>query len=300
MSIVLRAAVIGAVPFLGACAGLIPTEYVQVVGSNDSMEPSQFFAAAYTDDGETDLIEHLLGNGLTGFVGNSDGTVSEVRVRFDNEDEVVYVSIGGGAEIVYDDFGKGDFEDDEGWIEIANAAAQYAYFEFNGYEPSQIELDDEGTGAESDGYFGAETAHIALPTETATYHGYWDAEGHTGTSGIEAGGHMGLAVGFGSGNITGYAEGGFNAWNDDTETEDGGSFVGGITGSVVGSRIAGTMSVDGDASGDIDLMGAIYGEEGEFAAGGIGGSLTSEAGELNLGGDFFLYNEGGEGPCCFD
>ena len=53
------------------------------------------------------------------------------------------------------------------------------------------------------------------------------------------------------------------------------------------------MTVAGDATGEMDLMGAIYGNEAEYAAGGIGGSLTSEAGTQSLGGNFYLYQGGG-------
>ena len=277
-----------ALPILAGCGVFEDTVYIE--GSAEAAQPSQYFTPAYTDDGETDMIDHLFGDGLTGFVGNSDGTVSEVQVRFDDDEELVYVSIGGGEEVVYD-----DVYDDEDWLEVANDAAQYAYIELYGYGANEIELYDEETGAESDGYFGIETASDALPTETATYHGYWDAYGETDSTEIGAGSHMSLAVGFASGNITGYTEGGFDAWNDDTETYAEGSFFGGISGSVEGSRIAGTMSVDGDASGEFDLMGAIYGEDAEVAAGGVGGSLSTDAGEMDLGGSFWLYQEEGEG-----
>lgn len=75
MSLVFRAAVIGAIPLLGACGFLTDSVYVE--GSETS---SGAYSPAYTDDGETSFEDHLYTTGLTGFVGNSDGSISEIRV----------------------------------------------------------------------------------------------------------------------------------------------------------------------------------------------------------------------------
>ncbi len=60
------------------------------------------------------------------------------------------------------------------------------------------------------------------------------------------------------------------------------------------------MTVIGEASGQFDMLGAFYGEDSEMAAGGVGGSLTSEAGEMSLGGAFVLYDGEFDDFCCED
>lgn len=286
--------VFAALPILSGCDVFTETKYVDRVPVTESATmPSQIYSAAFTDDGETMMIEHLLGAGLTGFVGNSDGTVSEVRVRFDEAEELVYVAIDGGEEIVYDDL----LDDGEDWIEIANAAGQEAYLYYSEGEPASINLWASESYGHSDGYFGVETAAAALPKESASYSGGWNASGSTGTTEAYAGGFINTAIDFETGELVGYSEGGFEMWNDETEAFSYGSLLAVISGSVEGSRLAATMDVFGDVSGTMDMMGAIYGEEGQYAAGGIGGSLTSEAGEMNLGGDFFLSGGEGRRPC---
>jgi hypothetical protein len=276
-----------ALPIVAACN----LNGSNVVTKSELIQASQNYAPVYAD-GVTSIYESLTTTGLTGFAGNPDGTVSEIRVRVDLEAGLAYISIDGAEEIEYD-----DVQNQYNALIFYNQAAQHAYVSYYGYEPNYISFGGGEIDADSSGYFGQETASAALPTETAIYSGYWDAEGATASTNIYANGNMGLAVGFATGNVTGYSNGSFNASNNETETYDGGSFIGTITGTVTGSRIAGTMTVDGDATGEMDLMGAIYGDDAGYAAGGIGGSLTSEAGTQSLGGNFYLYRSHGCGLC---
>ncbi len=260
-----------AIPLLAACGG-----------STTTTKLGSFYAPVYTD-GETTVYQALVADGLTGFAGGSDGSVHEIRVRFDEATEIVYVAVDGNPEIVYDTVD--DF--DENFVAVSNAAGQWAYAEYYDGEPVYVEFGDNAFDY-NEGAIGLETAALALPTETATYFGNWNGYGETATTEIFAGGNIAMDIGFGSGEITGTTFGGFNASNSATETMSDGSLEGTISGTVTGSRIAGTMSLTGDATGEMDLMGAIYGEVGEYAGGGVAGSLTSDAGTQSLGGGFFL------------
>ena len=255
---------------------------------------SQAYSPVYTDDGETSLEEHLFTTGVTGYVGNSDGSISEIRVRIDDSEEeatAFLLSIDGGPEVEYSDNNTKccgfTFENEAGdQFEIGfeefgpEGSLLYAYL----YNAEETEW--------SEGSFGVHTAPNALPEGSAYYDGYWNASGETETTGIEAGGHLEIEVDFNSGLLAGYTEGGFDAYDDNLEDETGGEFYGSIVGSVEDSELNADMIVIGDASGQFDLLGAFYGEEGEIAAGGIGGSLTSEFGEMNLGGSFTLEHGG--------
>ncbi len=47
--------------------------------------------------------------------------------------------------------------------------------------------------------------------------------------------------------------------------EVGGDYIGSITGTVVGSRIAGVVDISGDGiSGELDMLGAFFGDQGKL------------------------------------
>ena len=76
-------------PVLAACGG----------GSSGSGGSGDLFAT--TDDGSFEEV--VTSSGVTGYVGWSDGTISQVRVRADlsGEEAIVYLSIDGGEEVAY-------------------------------------------------------------------------------------------------------------------------------------------------------------------------------------------------------
>lgn len=216
-------------------------------------------------------------------------------MRVDEAAGIAYVAVDGEPEIAYDEVAYAGSD----YVELVNAASQWVYASYYGSEPVYIEFGQDGTFDFSEGYFGVETAPSALPTETASYYGGWSAEGQTDTTSVYAGGNLTVAIGFASGEIVGFTQGGYDAFDDTTESYEGGSLAGIVSGSVDGSRIVGTMDFFGETTGQMDLAGAIYGETGEYAAGGVGGSLDTDLGTQSLGGEFFLYQSGDErfGPC---
>ncbi len=198
MSLVIRAAVIGATPLLGACGKITDTVLV---------EGAEIYSPAYTDDGETSFEEHLATTGLTGYVGNSDGSVSKIRVRISDAEEkepVFLLSIDGGPEVEY------ALDDNEGeccGATFVNEAGDEFELGFDELGPEgglfYAYLSDADDTRWSDGSFGVHTAPDALPEETASYGGEWRASGGTETNGIDAGGHLEVEVDFTSGLLAG-------------------------------------------------------------------------------------------------
>ncbi len=193
-------------PVLTACGG----------GTGPSAIGSKY-NPVYTD-GEIVAYDALTTDGLTGFVGGEDGSVKEVRVRMDDtgDDPIVYVSIDGGAEIVFDGYDGGSYDGYEGYLYLFNDAAQYAYMDYFGTDAASIEVGGD-EAIDRDGYFGLETAASALPTDTVSYSGGWNAYGSTESSGVEAGGMMSLSVDFADSSVNGITQGGFDAWESELE-----------------------------------------------------------------------------------
>ncbi|AZQ68991.1 hypothetical protein EF888_18760 [Silicimonas algicola] len=276
-------------PVLTACGG----------GTGPSAIGSKY-NPVYTD-GEIVTYEALTAEGLTGFVGGEDGSVKEVRVRMDDTglDPIVYVSIDGGPEIVFDGYDGGSYDGYQGYLYLFNDAAQYAYMDYYGTDAASIELGGEEE-VDRDGYFGLETAAAALPTDTVSYYGGWNAYGGSQTTGINASGMMSLSVDFADSSVNGITQGGFDAYNDDLEQETGGNLFGSIEGQVSGSRIDAAMSLYGDATGTMDMKGAFYGDDAQNLAGGVGGSLDTEVGTMSLGGGFWTERSGEPFPPMFE
>ncbi len=60
------------------------------------------------------------------------------------------------------------------------------------------------------------------------------------------------------------------------------------------------MSLYGDATGTMDMKGAFYGDDAQNLAGGVGGSLDTEVGTMDLGGSFWTERNGESFPPMFE
>ena len=266
-------------PFLGACDLITDTEYVQVNGDPIEEKPplSEIAASSLYDPvlhGSVSF-EEMLATGVPGFVGNPDGSISEVWVRVDAG--VLYVSRDGGPEVAYSNSNYitsnpisfyGDWAGENGNL----------YYSVSAGRPGSF---SDYSSDRSVGYLGMETDPSALPTGSAIYSGNFNAS----NEGSYLYGNLGLDVDFASGEIGGTATGTYYFTFEETPVS--GAFLGDIAGSVTGSRVGGTMFADGaDMSGEFDFMGGIYGESGQYINGGVGGTLTTTAGETSVGGVF--------------
>lgn len=280
-----------ALPLLAACAA-----------SNGTSNVGDYLSAT-TADGT--LEEVITSTGVKGFVGNSDGTVSEVRVRIDMSDPsspAFYLSRDGGPEenfyieetpvaalMLEEPILAGSYtliNDDGDTLDLVLDEADFAY------------LNLERASEFSRGSFGLQTETANLPTSTAYYSGGFNFGTDDGTYRIGGGGYLELTVDFDDGGLIGYSGGGFDISSDELELYDGGGFDGVVIGEVSGSEMTATMNVLGSASGEFDMKGAFYGETGSELAGGMGGTLSTDYGDFGVGGSFELYGGGLEE--CFE
>lgn len=285
-------AVLGMLPFVAGCA-LITEEAVVAGAATSSMEASSVYDGVEAD-GINTLKSAVKDGGVTGFIGNEDGTVSEVLVRISADGETAYLSVDGGEEI---EFPTKNYSHEH----INGGYGQWS----NGTDTIYVNYHGDGmdyVGDNSDngfrGRIGLETPADSLPTGTATYTGWWNAESagnHYEEGHIYANGQINLDADFDTGGIEGMTIG--NYGGDGTS----GIFAGTIDGMISGSRIAGTAFVEGpDVTGEFDMLGGIFGQTGDQMGGGIAGTLTDETGDHALGGNFYLNIDNGERGCCFD
>ncbi|WP_413720462.1 hypothetical protein [Silicimonas sp. MF1-12-2] len=270
---------------VSAC-GLIRDEVVvngEVLSS--AMLPGNIYVPV-VNDGETTPIDQITGEGVPGFVGNSDGTVSQVLVRVSEDRSTAYVSVDGGPErefptrTSYYDSGSyfyGNYTDGTRTVYL-NSDTNPDYAKYWSYYGS------DGFGS---GNYGLETPVDALTTDAATYGGSFAMSGETASMS----GSMGMVLDFASGDIDGVFFGSFYSESLCCEEESSGSsgtVFGEIDGAISGSRVAGSAFATGGAEGTFDFMGGIYGETGNQVAGGIGGTLTTGTGDHAIGGQFSL------------
>lgn len=254
------------------------------------MEASTYYVAVEADGIET--IESAVKNGgITGFIGNEDGTISEVLVRISEDGDTAYLSVDGGEEIEFPTKNYGYEHSNGGYGQWSNGTHNISVNYHGDIMQHVSSWGDDGFG----GYIGLETPSDSLPTGTATYAGSWGVETAEGEEGgIYSYGQMNLDADFATGDIEGLAIGNYYG-------NSNGIFAGPIDGSISGSRIAGTAFVEGpDVTGEFDMLGGIFGQSGEQIGGGIAGTLSDETGDYALGGYFSLHLDEGEGGCCFD
>jgi hypothetical protein len=242
------------------------------------------------NDGETNFRAQIEGDGVPGFIGNSDGTVSQVLIRVSPDHETAYVSMNGGPERAfterssyysYQTYFYGDYSD--------GTQTVYVNADSNNYGDYPTNTAINGEDGYGNGYAGLETSVDALPTEAAVYSGNFSMSGETGY--IYA--SMGMELDFASGDIDGIFGGSYGAQGlGDEEEYEYGTVLGQIDGSISGSRIAGTAFATSGAEGTFDFMGGVYGDTGNSLAGGIAGTLTTEGGDHTMGGGFYLNTSG--------
>ena len=138
-----------------------------------------------------------------------------------------------------------------------------------------------------DGTIGLRTAD--LPDETIVYEGddwaVYSQEIAPETLSI-AGDTMTLTVGFGTGIVTGSADGDVGYYDTVLEVGEVGNITATIAGSIEGSELNATMTVVGDATATLEMQGAVYGVFAEELSGAMGGSINYEGLELDAGGWF--------------
>lgn len=268
-----------ALPLLAACAasnGLPATDI-------DS------YIASTTADGT--LEEVITSTGVTGYMGNSDGTISEVRVRIDMtnpESPAFYLSKDGGAEenFYIDTTPEEAFLVIEpeigGFYDLTNDAGDTLRVYVNTWGASGLDL-ERLAGGGGDGVFGLQTEVADLPTGTPTYWGGLSFSGGNDAYRINGGGNMELTVDFNRNRVLGNVYGGYGVMDEDM----GGGFNGVVLGDIEGSEMTGTMTIAGNISGDLDMEGAFYGMGGYALSGGFGGNVSSsELGDMTIGGSF--------------
>jgi hypothetical protein len=289
MNLTNKIALVAAVSTLAACSSnstAVPSAVQPVLTS--AMLPGTLYApVAY--DGETNAVLEMVGDGIPGFIGNSDGTVSQALVRLSADRTVAYLSIDGGPEQefstrsgYYEDYPNylyGTFSDGETSFYVS--ASNYS----NGYGSLNA---SSGYNYIGNGTIGLETALADLPTGVADYIGNFSMSGDTAS----AGGTMHLNLDFANSSIDGLFISSYYAFNEIEEIGNSGAMSGQIAGSIDGGRIAGTAATTTGPEGSFDFMGAVYGDEAQYAAGGIGGTLTVDDTDHTMGGGFYLSSDG--------
>lgn len=239
-----------------------------------------------------------LENGIVVYVGGQDGSVSEFRVTIDRmgtandpSDDILLVERDGGPVRTFQPF-RVD-QDNGSDLAITWQASNGDLFSLateNVFSVTPSDTDPTvliasftfGAGSANDvlgfGGGGLETVVGTLPS-SATYSGEYAL--FSATSSLEIIGGATMNVNFANGQITGSHEG----------FMDTGSVEGVVNGAVSNTRVAGTMSVTGDAVGTLNFGGAVVGPEGARIALAIGGVVDDGSGDEALGGRGLLFQE---------
>ena len=134
---------------------------------------------------------------------------------------------------------------------------------------------------------------MEAPTEaltgTARYQGYANAGGENSY----LWGDLTIGVDFASGGLVGFMTGGLDSYGEEEYFYN--EVLGSISGMVSGSRMAGAINFNSEAvSGQLDMLGAFYGTDGDTLSGGLGGTVNGET----MGGSFETSTRFRE-ECCF-
>lgn len=266
-----------------------------VVSINSNTGFSQIYPSNYLEG--TALSYGEIENGLVVYMGGQDGTVSEFHVQLDRmgtpddaTDDALFVQRNGGPTVRYD---VTDVTWDDGTknLIVGAEAANGDEFSLSTYILDSFIPVSEHTGISASyadnnttpgdtirsvGGGGLETARNDLPSE-ATYRGEYAL--FSAASDIEILGGSTLVVEFANGRVSG--------------THRGDMDVGGVTGTydgrVNGTRMGGTMSMTGDATGNLEFAGIAIGEGASRVVLGIGGTVVHEGTEKALGGQSILF-----------
>ena len=287
-------------------------------GSSNNVSSAAFggiYEPNFRDGTNNEFDELATAEGLVYFIGNLDGTVSEVRVRVERNgagdaDDRLFVAVDGGAERQFEPISgettvgsdangptlngaweASDGSQDQFSVSVDsnnNALFSSAFLRIN---DAPIAL-----GGFSKGFGGLETAVADLPAN-ATYSGSFnlDAEVTTETSpGTFSTGNVsalntstsGAVVDFAGGTITG-------THNGTSLLGTSGAVSGNINGTVNNTRLTGTLSVTDAATGTLDFGGSALGAGAETIRGGVAGTLDfgGGTGSEAVGGDFTLIKD---------
>lgn len=281
-------------------------------GSVSSNAVSAIFPSNFRDAGETEY--EALEEGLVYYIGDTAGNVNEFLVRIDrngtpnnpNDDELI-VRRNGGAPITYTPLSVTDNGSELStiWVFAENTfdELQFQVIVDSDSNPSdsqgifRVNFPMESIGPQNFGRGGLETRVANLPN-SATYSGNFltdalefvpetdpnAAPGQLRAIGVQAIDTFtnDTTVNFASGNITG--------------THNGTSFLGAsnqsvsgdINGTVEGSRVGGTLTVNGGATGTLQFGGLFTGATGNNLVGGVAGTVSQDGESHDVGGDFRL------------
>lgn len=281
-------ALVFTLPALAGCGVLTETQIIEAKANSilsDKM-PGDIYAPIY-NDGETTLVEAIDGDGINYFVGQADGHVAQMNVRFNEDRTIAYVAVDGGEEVEYAT--RLDYSESTSslWGRWENEAGEELYLSQNkdGSYPGYLNLTGDD-GLLGRGRGGLETPIADLPSGTASYGGYFYMNGPS----TWVDGSMLVDADFEEGRVFGGMLGNYSVSG---ETYEYGSFSGTVDGTISGGRVGGTATMNSGAEGEFDMLGAIYGADGNVLAGGIAGTLTTESGDHAVGGDLYLYEGGG-------
>jgi hypothetical protein len=234
------------------------------------------YSSTYADEGATNESA-MMDGGVSGFVANADGSLSQIRIRISEDGETAYVSIDGVPETEWStrtsaNGNSGHWTSDDDSLLVNWSGNSNTYVTLS---------DDDGTHT---AIVGLETPLDALPTGTASYKGNWSTSGSSGGSGQ---GSFNLAIDFSGGTIGGGMNGSYNA------PDVNGSISGNVEGIATDSRIAGSITLDeGDVTGLLLFQGAVYGPDAKSVAGALGGTFDTVLGSDAQSGTFSLNGSG--------
>lgn len=274
MSKLTKIAALGGVTLLAACS----TE-AEIETLSEKLSAAGIYEPVVAD-GITTITEALgdeTSAGVTGFMGFSDGTVKPIQIRTNSDQTILYISIDGAPAIeMARGFG------DEGW---GVYDSDTAFVELNYYPSDSNYVYYDSEDVWGDGHYGMEAPADAL-SGVARYQG----EGYAGGENSGLYGDLTIGVDFASGGLIGLMSGGYGSIDGESD------FIGSISGTVSGSRMAGLIDINSESvSGQLDMLGAFYGTNGGTLAGGLGGTVNGEA----MGGEFYTNSRFRE-ECCFE
>lgn len=284
-------------------------------GSSDSVSSAAFggiYEPNFRGSG-TEIQE--IENGIVYFIGNVDGSVSEVRVTLDRDgttnnpgQNVLLVEIDGGPVREFLEIPNETVVSATS-LEGAWVAADGSQDEFNAgvgggdlFSTAFIRINSAPTalGGFSRGFGGLETEVSDLP-DNATYTGEFQVDTEVtvnngtaqnpqfSTSNVDAlnTNTTDTVVDFANGTVTG-------THNGTSTLGTGGAVSGDISGSVSNTRVTGTLSVTGAAAGTLDFGGLATGDQAANIRGGVAGTLDfgGNAGSTATGGSFCLTQSG--------
>ena len=280
-------------------------------GTQPQTGVSAIYDPNFRDAGETEYA--ALEEGLVYYIGATDGTVNEFRVRIDRNgtpgnasDDRLLVEQNDGPVIEYTPL---QISDDgttlsTTWVAFENTfdELQFQVIVDSAADPTdssaffRINFPMESIGPQNFGRGGLETQVANLP-DSATYSGYFATDtlefqddpqpgnpNQQRAAGVDAlnTNTSDLTVDFVDGSLAGTHSG--TSFLGETDVAVNGN----ITGEVEGSRVGGSLSIQGGATGTLNFGGLFTGETGNNLVGGVAGTVQQDGTAHEVGGDFRL------------